>query len=88
MAALLVYRLLAVIHQVLYIFCVIKKLFHPLRVGDRIESGQVVAVVESMKMQMRLTSPQRGVVETVHELPGQDVCQGDKLVTLRCVNEE
>jgi biotin carboxyl carrier protein len=40
-------------------------------------------VVESMKMQMKLTAPQAAVVEVVHDLPGQDVGQGDRLVTLR-----
>ncbi len=56
-------------------------------VGECVGAGQVVAVVESMKMQMRLTSPQNGVVEAVHRLPGQDVGQGDSLVTLRSVSE-
>ena len=60
----------------------------PVEAGDTVDAEQVVAVVESMKMQMRLTSPQCGVVEMVHGLPGQDVGQGDKLVTLRCVNKE
>jgi biotin carboxyl carrier protein len=55
----------------------------PVEPGDRIEAGQVVAILESMKMQMRLTSPEPGVVESVHGLPGQDVGQGEKLVTLR-----
>jgi biotin carboxyl carrier protein len=60
----------------------------PVDVGEAVDAGQVVAVVESMKMQMRLPSPRCGVVEMVHGLPGQDVGQGDKLVTLRCVNKE
>jgi biotin carboxyl carrier protein len=55
----------------------------PVRAGERVEAGQLVAVVESMKMQMKVTSPQPGVVEAVHGLPGQDVAQGEKLVTLR-----
>jgi biotin carboxyl carrier protein len=55
----------------------------PVRAGEWVEAGQLVAVVESMKMQMKVTSPQPGVVEMVHGLPGQDVAQGDKLVTLR-----
>jgi biotin carboxyl carrier protein len=55
----------------------------PVTAGQWIEAGQVTAVVESMKMQMKLTSPQAGVVEAVHVLPGQDVGQGDKLITIR-----
>ena len=55
----------------------------PVKAGEWVEAGQLVAVVESMKMQMKVTSPQPGVVEAVHGLPGQDVAQGEKLVTLR-----
>lgn len=55
----------------------------PVATGDRVEAGQVVAVVESMKMQMELKAPQAGIVEVVHESPGQDVSQGQELVTLR-----
>jgi biotin carboxyl carrier protein len=50
--------------------------------GDRVEVGQVVAVVESMKMQMELRSATAGTVLTVHRLPGQDVGQGEELVTI------
>lgn len=55
----------------------------PVDTGDRIEAGQVVAVVESMKMQMELKAPQAGIVEIVHKSLGQDVSQGQELVTLR-----
>jgi oxaloacetate decarboxylase alpha subunit len=51
--------------------------------GDRVEAGQVVAVVESMKMQMELRSARAGTVDTVHRLRGQDVGQGEELVTIR-----
>jgi biotin carboxyl carrier protein len=56
----------------------------PVTPGQHVETGQAVAVVESMKMKMNLTSPQPGQVMAVHALPGQDVGQGDKLVTLSC----
>ncbi len=54
----------------------------PVVAGDRVEAGQVVAVVESMKMQMELRSGRAGTVDTVHRLPGQDVGQGEELVTV------
>jgi biotin carboxyl carrier protein len=57
----------------------------PVVAGDRVEAGQVVAVVESMKMQMELRSARAGTVETVHRLPGQDVGQGEELVTIAAV---
>lgn len=52
-------------------------------VGDRVEAGQVVAVVESMKMQIELRAPHGGVVEEVHLTPGTDVTQDASLVTIR-----
>jgi biotin carboxyl carrier protein len=55
----------------------------PVAVGQRIAAGQVAAVIESMKMQMKLKSPQAGVVEVTHVVPGQAVRQGDELVTMR-----
>jgi biotin carboxyl carrier protein len=54
----------------------------PVAAGDRVEAGQVVAVVESMKMQMELRSAGPGIVDRVHRSPGQDVGQGEALVTI------
>lgn len=54
----------------------------PVSVGERVEAGQAVAVVESMKMQMELRAPQTGVVETVHGPQGRNVDQGEQLVIL------
>lgn len=52
-------------------------------VGDRVEAGQVVAVLESMKMQMEIRAPQGGVVEEVHLMSGTDVAQDASLVTIQ-----
>jgi biotin carboxyl carrier protein len=52
-------------------------------VGDQVEAGQVVAVIESMKMQIEMRSPEAGVVEVVNGLPERDVDQGEELVSLR-----
>jgi biotin carboxyl carrier protein len=52
-------------------------------IGERVEAGQVVAVVESMKMQMELKAPQAGVVEAVYGPPERDVSQGEELIVLR-----
>ena len=51
--------------------------------GDHVQDGQVVAVLESMKMQMELRSPGSAVVEAVHQRAGMDVSQGECLLTLR-----
>jgi biotin carboxyl carrier protein len=55
----------------------------PVAAGQRVEAGQVVAVLESMKMQMELKSPQAGIVEAVHGPAQRDVGQGEALVILR-----
>jgi biotin carboxyl carrier protein len=54
----------------------------PVAVNAAVKAGQVVAVVESMKMKMDLKSPHAGVVETVHGYADQDVSQGEPLVTI------
>jgi urea carboxylase len=55
----------------------------PVEVGDHVREGQVVAVVESMKMQMEIRAPREGFVEAVHRPPGRDVGQGEELVILQ-----
>lgn len=52
-------------------------------VGDWVEAGQIVAVLESMKMKLELKASQAGVVEAVHGPPQRDVSQGEKLITIR-----
>lgn len=55
----------------------------PVLEGEWVAAGQVVAVVESMKMQMELKSPREGLIVEVHGPQGRDVAQGEPLVTLR-----
>jgi biotin carboxyl carrier protein len=57
----------------------------PVSVGDRVEAGQTVAIVESMKMQMQIKAPRAGVVETVHGKAGRTVGEEEELVLLRVV---
>jgi biotin carboxyl carrier protein len=54
----------------------------PVSVGDRVEAGQVVAIVESMKMKMELRTAQAGRVETLYGPTGRSVDQGEDLVIL------
>jgi propionyl-CoA carboxylase alpha chain len=56
-------------------------------VGDQVEAGQPVAIVESMKMQMQLKASRPGVVEAVHGPPGRNVDQGEELLTLRIAQQ-
>ncbi len=53
---------------------------HP---GDDVEAGQVLLVIESMKMNNELRAPGPGMVEAVPVTPGQRVKAGDLLVSLR-----
>ena len=51
--------------------------------GDEVESGDTVAILESMKMEMPVETDDEGVVETIHVAEGQPVKEGDLLVTLK-----
>jgi acetyl-CoA carboxylase biotin carboxyl carrier protein len=51
-------------------------------VGDSVEEEQVVAILESMKMEMPVESPASGVVASIVASEGQAVEEGDVLLTL------
>ncbi|GAI83765.1 unnamed protein product, partial [marine sediment metagenome] len=51
-------------------------------VGDRIESGKGLVVIEAMKMQNEMRSPRDGVIKEVLVKEGTSVNGGDILVTL------
>jgi acetyl-CoA carboxylase biotin carboxyl carrier protein len=50
--------------------------------GDQVSSGQAVAIVESMKMQMPVRTPLAGEVTRVNGPAGRDVDRGEDLVTV------
>ena len=54
--------------------------------GDAVEAGQVLFVIESMKMNNELRAPATGVVETVGATAGGRVKQGDLLVAIQRAN--
>ncbi len=51
-------------------------------VGDNIAEGDVIAVVEAMKMETEIKSPMAGTVKDVEIEPGDKVKTGDVLVTV------
>jgi pyruvate carboxylase subunit B len=51
-------------------------------VGDRIEEGGVVAVVEAMKATHDIRSPRAGTVTAVHVRPGEDIDASTPLATV------
>jgi acetyl-CoA carboxylase biotin carboxyl carrier protein len=52
------------------------------KVGDAVEEEQVVAILESMKMEMPVESPGSGTVASIVAKEGQSVEEGDVLLTL------
>lgn len=52
------------------------------QVGDRVQAGQVVLVLEAMKMESELKAPRDGVVRAVNCAPGDSVNPGVPLVII------
>jgi len=52
------------------------------KVGDAVDEGTVVAILESMKMEMPIESEDTGTVETIHVIEGQAINEGAPVVTL------
>jgi urea carboxylase len=53
------------------------------RAGERVTAGQVVAIVESMKMEVSVEAADDGVIETVDCAEGAAVVAGQRLMTVR-----
>jgi biotin carboxyl carrier protein len=54
----------------------------PVKVGDVVEAGDNLIILESMKMQNELKVPRDGVVQEIAVEPGQSVEQNKVLVTI------
>jgi acetyl-CoA carboxylase biotin carboxyl carrier protein len=52
------------------------------QVGASVSEGEVVAIIESMKMEMPVEAPCAGRVAEIRVEEGQSVEEGDLLVTL------
>ncbi len=51
-------------------------------VGDEVDEGDTVAILESMKMEMPVEAEDAGIVKEVRCEEGQSVQEGDVLVVL------
>ena len=51
-------------------------------IGDTIEEGDTVVILESMKMEMPVESEDEGTVKEILVAEGQSVSEGDTLVVL------
>ena len=54
----------------------------PVKVGDSVEAGTALVILESMKMEMPIEAEEAGRVREIHVSEGQAVDEGDDLVTL------
>ncbi|MBU1332370.1 MAG: urea carboxylase [Gammaproteobacteria bacterium] len=52
-------------------------------VGDRVQAGDVLVVLESMKMEIPLTAPRDGVISEVLVQPGSPVRAGQRVVVVQ-----
>lgn len=50
--------------------------------GEEVKAGQVLLILEAMKMENEIVSPRDGKVVAVHEEKGAAVNTGDKLVSI------
>jgi len=55
---------------------------HTSAVGDKVEEGDVLMIVESMKMEIPVTAPEDGVVKEVCVTEGALVAEGDVTLIL------
>lgn len=52
------------------------------KVGDKVDEGQTVVILESMKMEMPVEAPSSGTVESITVNEGQPVEEGAVLLTI------
>lgn len=52
------------------------------KVGDKVKKNDVVAVIEAMKMHVKIFSPADGEIQDIKVSPGQQVNRSDVLINL------
>jgi len=50
--------------------------------GDAVAAGQLLMIVEAMKMEHRITAPRAGTVTEIRARPGDQVSAGDLLAVI------
>ncbi len=59
----------------------------PVKVGDRVERGAPVVIIEAMKMENAFGAPISGMVSEIHIEAGKTIFVGDPLVSISGENE-
>ena len=52
-------------------------------VGDKVQEGQVVAILEAMKMENEVTAPASGEVKSIHVEKGSSVVEGQVILQIK-----
>jgi acetyl-CoA carboxylase biotin carboxyl carrier protein len=52
------------------------------KIGDQVSSGHVVAILESMKMEMPVEAEESGTIQEIRVKEGQPVAEGDIIAIL------
>ena len=52
------------------------------RVGDEVEAGHVLALLEAMKTQVQVAAPTAGTIRSVHVRAGDVVARGESLIEM------
>lgn len=52
------------------------------KVGDEVKKGQVIAILEAMKMENNISSPMDGKVTEINVNPGDSVLEGVTILTI------
>ena len=60
----------------------------PVKVGDSVDTGDVIVILESMKMQNELKTPQAGTVVHICAEPGENVEGKQLLVVIHSEGQE
>ena len=55
------------------------------QVGQTVQAGDTLVIVEAMKMELAVLAPESGVIASLHCQPGKTVTPGDPLVVLAAV---
>ncbi|MGY8623455.1 acetyl-CoA carboxylase biotin carboxyl carrier protein subunit [Bacillus safensis] len=50
--------------------------------GDKVQKGQEVAILESMKMEIPIVAEEAGIIRKVHKAEGEFVDEGEVLLEL------